>query len=721
VAFYTIRHRFEQSCERSFGLDIQAEVVDSGCLLHFKEGVSLKACKLCQLVRSMVIVGILALIIVLMQMEGWLPAPDAVDIDPSGLHGRSAPTPFSVAANRALERQLPFDDQRDFEQAQRGLIATPESLHVVSEPDGATVWDMPQYNFVQGAAPDSVNPSLWRQAQLNTIHGLFEVTPGIYQLRGFDLANMTLIRGESGWIVVDPLTARQTARVAFDFAMQHLANRHQGERRISAVIYTHSHIDHFGGTLGLLDREQLRAGAIPVIAPAGFMEEATSENMIAGTAMSRRAVFMYGKNLRRDAYGHVDSGLGKGPAFGDFGIANPTRLVAQTDTRINVDGVEFVFQFTPESEAPAEFTFYLPKFRAFCGGEIVSRTMHNLYTLRGAKVRDALKWSAYIEEARNLFAEAEIYFGSHHWPIWGQAEIQTFLTQQRDTYKYLHDQTVRYLNRGMTPGAIAETLQLPETLARVFSSRGYYGTVKHNVRAIYQHYLGWYDANPAHLDPLPDVQRAVGYVQLAGGEAALLASAQGAYDQGNYRWAAELLNHLVFANPERMDARELLARSYDQLGYQAESGPWRSVYLTGALELREGTPETGINIATMKDVLEQTPVENFFATLAVRLQAEDAAGKDTRVQIHFSDLNQRYLLWLENSVLHHRAVSTEVASDAVLTLTHPLFIRLLTGEAGLKETLFSDQLSVEGSRLELLNFFSLFEQPVTSFPIVLPE
>lgn len=641
--------------------------------------------------------------------------------DPSQLYGRSAPSNETIAANRAVHKSLPLHDQQDFDDALRGLIATPESLQIASEDGTSTVWDMRQYQFVQGEAPDSVHPSLWRQEQLNNIHGLFEVTQGIYQIRGFDLANMTLIRGDSGWIVVDPLTAKETASVAFDFAMQHLASRYDSDRHISAIVYTHSHLDHFGGTLGLIDKATLEKQSTPIIAPTGFIEEATSENMVAGTAMSRRAVYMYGKNLRRDVFGHVGGGLGKGPAFGEFSIFNPTQLVGETGTELIIDGITFQFQYTPESEAPAEFTFYLPQFKAFSGAEIVSRNMHNLYTLRGAKVRDALKWSNYIEEARVLFSEADVYFGTHHWPMWGQDNVQTFLTQQRDMYKYLHDQTVRYMNQGMTPADIAESVQMPESLSQAFHTRGYYGTVKHNVKAVYQHYLGWYDANPAHLDPLPNSQRAVRYVALAGGEDALFASAQQAYDTGEYRWVAEILNHLVFANAKHTDARELLASTYDQLAYQSESAVWRSVYQTGALELREGTPTTGINIATMKDILEQTPPENFFTTLAVRLKAEEATGRDTRIQIHFTDLNQRYLLWLENSVLHYRALSEPVDSDATLTLTHPLFVRLLIGEVGLKEMLLSDDINIQGSRLDLGRFFALFEQPVTSFPIVLPH
>ncbi|EBK2343734.1 MBL fold metallo-hydrolase, partial [Salmonella enterica subsp. enterica serovar Enteritidis] len=327
-------------------------------------------------------------------------------------------------------------------------------------------------------------------------------------------------------------------------------------------------------------------------------------------------------DLARDEFGHIDTGLGKSPAFGEVSITKPTVLIDRTPTKLNIDGVKFEFQYTPESEAPAELTFYLPEYKAFGGAELVSRNMHNLYTLRGAKVRDALKWSGYIEEARNIFGDADIYFGSHHWPMWGQDNIQKFLKQQRDTYKFIHDQSVRRMNKGMTPGEIAEDITLPTSLSQEFYNREYYGTVKHNARAVYQGYLGWYDGNPAHLDPLPDPQRATAYVDLAGGSNNVLLKAQKAFDEGNYRWAAELLNHLVSVEPKNIVARELLARSYDQLGYQAESGPWRDVYLTGALELRQGTSNTSVNLAATKDLLLQTPVSNFFDTLAVRLKSE---------------------------------------------------------------------------------------------------
>lgn len=637
-----------------------------------------------------------------------------------------AATATTIEANSQIANQLDLNDQQDFEDARRGLIASVASMQIPSLSDPTkNVWDMVAYDFIKGDAPDTVNPSLWRQSKLNNIQGLFEVTPGIYQLRGFDLSNMTLIKGESGWIVIDAMTSKETARYAYDFAMQHLAKRYPDTTTISAIVFTHSHIDHFGGVLGIINQQQIDEQNIPVIAPDGFMEEATSENIIAGVAMSRRSSYMYGKDLARNTLGHVDTGLGKGPAFGQFSIVEPNLLVSATPTNLDIDGVKFEFQYTPESEAPAELTFYLPEYKAFGGAELVSRNMHNLYTLRGAKVRDALKWSGYIEEARNLFGDADIYFASHHWPMWGQDKIQTFLKQQRDTYKYIHDQSVRRMNQGMTPGEIAEEVKLPASLANVFSNRGYYGTVKHNARAVYQSYLGWYDANPAHLDPLPDSQRASAYVKLAGGSDKMLAQAKSAFDDGDYRWAAELLNHLVFSDGRNTDARGLLARTYDQLGYQAESGPWRDVYLTAALELRQGNPDTGINMADMKDMFLQTPVSNFFDTMAVRLKSEDAADKDWQVKINFTDLNESHLLWIENSVLHHRLVDSktplEQEVNATLSLPRPLFVDMLIGEAGIKEMISSDDLSVEGSKIDLIRFLTLFEKPATSFGIVLPN
>lgn len=649
--------------------------------------------------------------------------------------GHSAPTTGTIKTNQAVLNELPFENQQDFKDAQRGLIASLDSL-TTKNSKGENVWDMDAYKFIQyqgldGNAPASVNPSLWRQASLNNIHGLFKVQEGIYQLRGFDLANMTLIEGKKGWIVVDPLTAKETSKAAFDFAQKYLGNK-----PITAILFTHSHIDHFGGALGLVTAEQVKQQGIRVIAPEGFMEEATSENIIAGTAMSRRSMYMYGKRLARTERGHIGSGLGKGPAFGSFGILEPTEIVNHQTSLLNVDGVNIEFQFTPGSEAPAEFTFYLPDHKAFCGAEVVSRNMHNLYTLRGAKVRDALKWSSYIEQARTQFSSADTYFGSHHWPMWGQENIQSFLKLQRDTYKYIHDQSVRLLNSGATPAEVAEQIVMPESLSTSFPNRGYYGTLKHNAKAVYQNYLGWYDANPANLDPLPSQQSAHRYIKMMGGIDSVVKQAQISFDNaendaGAYRWVAELLNKAVFFDPEHSAAKALLAKTYDQLGYQAESAPWRDVYLSAAYELRHGGPDKGIDIALMRDILFETPIERFFDTLSVRLNGPKAEGENYAIKINFPDKALSYVLHLENSVLYHQTAETwdkKVANNdvgereinATLNVKHGLFIDMLIGRAGLKKTLFSDDLSIDGSKLDLLSFLSLFDRPMGDFNIVTP-
>ena len=628
--------------------------------------------------------------------------------------GHTAPTRATAALNAAVLEELDFADRQDFEDASRGLIASDPTLQVRAN-DDSLIWDLEANKFIAGDAPASVNPSLWRQARLNNIHGLFEVTEGIYQLRGFDLSNMTLIEGRTGWIVVDPLTARETARAAFAFAMQHLE-----QRPIVAVIFTHSHIDHFGGVLGLLAGGEVQSENLRIIAPEGFMEEATSENIIAGPAMSRRAMFMYGKQLARSERGHVDSGLGISPAFGSFGLLEPTEIIDRTPQVLEIDGIEFVFQNAPGSEAPAELTFYLPHARAFNGAEVTSHNMHNLYTLRGAKVRDALRWSNYIDESIELFGEAEVYLASHHWPIWGNGRVIEFLEVQRDTYKYLHDQTVRLFNQGLTPGEIAEQLTLPASLQETFHNRGYYGTVRHNSRAVYQNYLGWYDGNPANLNPHPPTVAGKKYVELAGGAEALIDKARQAFDAADYRWSAELLNHLVLSDPGNAGARSLLAASYDQLGYQSESGPWRDVYLTAARELRHGPPETGFNVALMKDVLRRTPVRRFFDSMAARLNGPDAEGVELSVNFVFTDLGETYLLDIGNAVLHHRPSSPDAEANATLRLSHDMFIRMLAGQAGLKDLLMSDEIELEGSRLDLLKFFSLFDKPEGRFNIVTP-
>jgi alkyl sulfatase BDS1-like metallo-beta-lactamase superfamily hydrolase len=648
---------------------------------------------------------IIPLCALLLACEGKQPTDSTI-----GAQGNTPATEATIRANAKLPKELDLKDQRDFEEARRGLIAAPEAL-IVTGPDDAIIWDMPSYDFIQGEAPDTVNPSLWRQATLNNNHGLYKVTEGVYQLRGFDLSNMSIIEGQSGWIIVDPLTTKETAAAAIAFAREHL-----GDQPVSAVIFTHSHIDHFGGVLSVLD-----AGKdTEIVAPAGFMDEATSENVLAGSTMSRRSMYMYGSQLEHSPQGHVGSGLGKGPAFGSPGIIKPTRIIDRTGESVTIDGVEFIFQNAPGSEAPAELTFYLPQLKAFCGAEVVSRNMHNLYTLRGTKVRDASKWSHYINEAIELFPDTEVYFGSHHWPIWGNEAIIDFLKKQRDGYQYIRDQTLRLAASGHTPREIADELEMPEALRTNFSNRGYYGTLKHNAKAVYQMYFGWYDGNPANLDPLPPQASAERYVSMMGGSDAIMAQAQVDFANGDYRWVAELLNHLVFAQPDNTAAKSLLAQTYDQMAYQAESGPWRDVYLTGALELREGAPQEGISIANAIDLISQTPVDQFFELMAVMLNGPKADGKTFTLNINFTDLNETYVLELENAVLHRRKGNPAPDANATIHITHPLFVKMLTGGAGIRDILFSDDVSVEGSKLDLVTFFALLEAPNGVFNIVTP-
>jgi alkyl sulfatase BDS1-like metallo-beta-lactamase superfamily hydrolase len=444
---------------------------------------------------------------------------------------------------------------------------------------------------------------------------------------------------------------------------------------------------------------------VPIIAPEFFIDEATSENIVAGVTMSRRALYMFGLRLPRTERGHVGSGLGKGPAHGTFGILQPTETISETTTELTIDGVKFVFQNAPGSEAPSELTFYLPDLKTFCGAEVVSHNMHNLYTLRGAKVRDAVKWSGYIDEAIALFGDAEVYFGSHHWPIWGNERIMDFLEKQRDTYKYINDQALRLALHGYTPREIAEQLELPESLRTSFANRGYYGTLKHNAKAVYQRYFGWYDGNPANLDPLPPAEAGAKYVELAGGAANLLKNAQAAYDRGEYRWVAEVVNHLVFADPDNQDARNLLARAYDQLGYQA---------------LRHGGPAEGIDLASAIDMIKHAPLERFLDAMAARLNAPKAEGKEMIVNLVFTDLDESYVLEVKNSVLRHYKRDPNPDANVTLSITHDIYLRMVTGRVGLKDTLFNDDLKIEGSRLDLVGFFRLFDKPDGTFNIVTP-
>ena len=626
----------------------------------------------------------------------------------------SAASEFTIASNQKFSESLDLDHQQDFEDATRGLVASAPA-DIITNSHGQKVWDASAYDFIQGDAPDTVNPSLWRQAKLNNIRGLFEVDEGIYQLRGFDLANTTLIKGQSGWIVVDPLTTLETTKSAMAFAEQHL-----GEINLSAVIFTHSHIDHFGGVLSLIDAQQAAENNIPIIAPSGFMHEAVSENIVAGPAMMRRGAYMMGNALDRSATGHVDTGLGKQVIFGSTSILQPTLVIDQPQVDLTIDGVDFEFYNMPNSEAPAELTFYLPQRKAFCGAEILSHVMHNVLTLRGAKVRDALLWSDYIGQSIDRLDDVELFFNSHHWPTWGHERIITQMQQQQDMYKFIHDQTVRLANIGYTPREIAERLKLPKTLAGNFHIRGYYGTLSHNSKAVYQHYFGWYDGNPAHLNPLPPEQSSLRYVEFMGGAEALLEKAAAYQAKGEYRWVGEVLNHLVFAEPDNIAAREMLAEAYRQMAYQAESGPWRDIYLSAALELIRGSVEVNNVAMSSKAFLEQVPLKEFMKALTVKLDAEKAEGVQLKVNLLFSDNNTNFVLTVRNSVMYFKQLPADSSADVTLSLTQKLFVEILLGETGIKSLISDDELSVDGSVLKLIKFFSLLGAAQDDFNIVLP-
>jgi len=620
-------------------------------------------------------------------------------------------TPDTVKANAQVATELKLDDPQDFEDAKRGFMAKPTGKIV--QADGTVLKDFEAYNFLDGKAPDTVNPSLWRHAQLNANIGLFKVTDGVYQLRGFDIANMTLIEGKTGWIVVDPLTARETSSAALAFARQHLGNK-----PVSAVILTHAHADHFGGVLGVVTPREVAERKLPVVASAGFLEEATSENILVGTGMARRSVYQFGRDLPRSAKGNVDTGLGKDVAYGAIGIMAPNWLIDKPTQQMQLDGVDFVFHNVPGAECPAELTFSIPAKKLYDGAENLSQTMHNLLPVRGAKARDALRWSNYMDQALEQTQDADIYIGSHNWPVWGNANIKRFVTMHRDVYKYTHDQTVRLINAGYTPREIADTVKLPKSLSEFFGVRGYYGDIRHNVKAVYQFYIGAYDGNPANLNPLPPQESAKHYLELIGGADKAVAAAQTAYDKGDYRWAAELLNHAVFGDPSSKAAKELLARTYEQMGYMAEAATWRNSYLTGAQELRNGPPTKGVSRAMMTEMLLQTPMERFLEAMAASLDGPAAEGKTLKINLVLTDLKESYVLWIENAVLHFKSGEPTADANATLTLTKDIFVKMIAGTAGVKDTLLSDDLKVSGSKIDLVRFFSLIDKAPGTFAIV---
>lgn len=616
--------------------------------------------------------------------------------------------------------ELDWDDQTDHVNVTRGLIDKLEPCVIRTE-DGRVVWDNDRWDFLtKDACPETVDPGLWRQAGHNTAQGLFEVAPGFYQLRGLDVSNMTIVEGDTGIVVIDPLVSKECAAAGME-----LYRRNRGDRPVRAVIYTHSHGDHFGGVLGVTTAEAVAAGEVAVVAPEGFMEHAVSENVFAGPAMRRRAVYQYGKSLPEGPEGSVGFGIAQWLSSGTIGLVPPTVTVGETGEELTLDGVRFVFQMAPDSEAPSEMNFYFPDHNILLIAEMVNHTLHNVLTLRGALVRDAHAWAGYITECIQLFPGADILIGSHNWPTWGRAEITRMLTEQRDAYSYIHDQTVRLMNSGLTGPEIAEELsEFPGELGKAWHVRGYYGSISHNVKAVYQRYMGWFDGNPAHLWQHPPVEQAVRYVEFMGGADAVVEKARASFDQGDLRWVAEVLNHVIFADPTHAEARELQATTFEKLGFAQENGTWRNFYLTGAQELRAGAdgPAGSQPHHQSLDMLAGLATGQIFESMAVRLNGPRAAAHRILMRWEFRDTDETWTLLVGNGVL------TPMRGDApggespqlTLRLDRATLNQILARRTTFAEGIGSGLVQADGDVSTLAAFYGLLDEPPLHFPIALP-
>jgi alkyl sulfatase BDS1-like metallo-beta-lactamase superfamily hydrolase len=641
----------------------------------------------------------------------------AIAIPVAAQQGAKPASAATTSANEAVRKAMAFDDKVDFEEATRGLIATlPDP--VVKTADGKLVWDATRFDFIKGDAPASVNPSLWRQEKLNNAKGLFKVTDGIYQVRGYDIANMTLVEGKTGWIVIDPLLTAEIAKATLAFALDKLDSS-KPAKPVTAVIYTHSHADHFGGVRGVVNEADVAAGKVKIIAPEGFMDNAIAENVLAGNAMTRRSTYQFGAGLDANERQGVGSGLGKALSSGTIGLIPPTDTIGKTGQEMTLDGVRIVFQMAQGSEAPSEMMFYFPEKKALCLAEVLTKHMHNVYTIRGAKMRDALAWSKYANETLDLYPDVDVAFASHHWPTWGGERIRQYIANQRDTYRFIHDEALNLANKGQTMDEIGDAGFFPKALAGDSSSRGYYGTLSHNLRAVYNFYLGYYDANPANLNRLPPVESAKRYVAALGGEAALLATARKAFDAGDYRWVAELVNHAVFANPDSTAARALQADTLEQLGYQAEAGTWRNAYLVAAKELRDGVLKPSTSTQG-PDVVRGMSLELLFDFIAIRLNHRKVDGMKAGINMVFTDSKETWALELSNAVLNSTKGRVLKAADVTLTLTRPAFLGMLLQGKKLAELVEAGVVKVEGDARAFGAVFANIESFDAAFDIVTP-
>ncbi|MBQ0203662.1 alkyl/aryl-sulfatase [Citrobacter portucalensis] len=631
--------------------------------------------------------------------------------------GAKDATAQTKSANDALYGQLPFTDKTDFMNAHKGFIA-PLPSELIKGKQGNVVWDPQQYAFIKEGekAPDTVNPSLWRQSQLINIGGLFQVTDGVYQIRNLDLSNMTIMEGKEGITVIDPLVSAETAKVGMD-----LYYKNRGKRPVVAVIYTHSHVDHYGGVRGVIDEADVKSGKVKVYAPAGFMKEAVSENIMAGNAMSRRASYMYGNLLKPDAKGQVGAGLGTTTSAGTVTLIEPTNYITHTGQKEVIDGLTYDFMMAPGSEAPSEMLWYVEEKGMIEAAEDVTHTLHNTYSLRGAKIRDPLAWSKYINDVIGRWGgKANIIIAQHHWPTWGNENVVKLMKSQRDMYRYINDQTLRMANQGLTRDEIAANFKLPSGLEKSWASRGYYGSVSHDVKATYVFYLGWFNGNPATLNELPPVDAAKKYVDYMGGADAIMQKAKTDYAQGNYRWVAQVTNNIVFADPSNREARNLEADALEQMGYQAESGPWRNFYLTGAQELRNGVVKGATPNTASPDTVKAMSPEMFFDYLAVHINGEKAANAQAVFNVDLGADGGKYKLELENGVLNHSADTQASNADASITLNRATLNKIILKEESLKQAEEKGDVQISGNHAKLDEFLGYLDSFDFWFNMVTP-
>ena len=629
-----------------------------------------------------------------------------------------AATQFTKTINQSFLDKLPFNNKKDFEDAKKNFIGNVPNFEI-KDSDGRIIWSMKNYAFLLSApqVPSTVNPSLWRISKLNMNYGLYQVKDNIYQVRGYDLSNMSIIEGNKGIIIIDPLITRQTAKAGLELYYQY-----RPKKPVVAVIYTHSHADHYGGVSGITTPEDVANGKVKIVAPQGFLEAAVSENVYAGNAMSRRATYMYGPLLPKSEKGQVGCALGTTSSLGDVTLIPPTDTITKTGEKRIIDGVEMIFQMAPNAEAPAEMIIYFPKQRALCTADVAIPTMHNLYTLRGAQVRDAVAWWKTLNTAIEMFGiQTDVVFGQHAWPKWGSTNIVNFLSKQRDLYKYIHDQTLHMMNQGYTMTEIANSLKLPKSLSDEWYNRGYYGSVSHNAKTVFQRYLGWYDSNPAHLNQLPPVEVGKLYVEFMGGEDAVIHKAREYYSKGQYRWVAEVMNHVVFANPSNMTARELEADAFEQLGYQTENATWRNEYLMGAYELRHGVPHVQTTETASADTLRAMPLEMYLDYMGIRLNSQKAEGKKIRINLNLIDKKQSYALEMENSVLIYTQNKKFKDADATLNLTRNIFDELTLKQKNVMQAISEGDIKLEGNKQKLDEFMSLFDTFAPMFNIITPN